>query len=100
VSRDSARRYLIAYDIADDRRRTRVAQALASYGDRIQFSVFMMEARPAKLRRLRSALVRLVDLDSDGIIICDLGQLSNDAAERIEVIGRSRPMTADDVIIL
>ncbi len=100
MSRDSARRYLIAYDIADDQRRTRVSHRLASYGDRIQYSVFLVGARPAKLLRLRSALLRLIVPDVDSIVICDLGQLAVDAAERIDVIGRSRPVTDQDVMIL
>src|SRR5690606_13386374 len=36
----SMRLYVISYDIADDARRTDVADALLSYGRRIQYSVF------------------------------------------------------------
>ena len=36
VSVDDVRRYLIAYDVADDLRRTKVAKKLESYGDRVQ----------------------------------------------------------------
>ena len=33
--------YVICYDIADDRRRDRVAKALLDYGPRVQESVFV-----------------------------------------------------------
>jgi len=33
-------RYVICYDIPDDRRRARLAHLLEGYGERIQFSVF------------------------------------------------------------
>ena len=33
-------RYVICYDVPSGKRRTRVAKALDSYGDRVQYSVF------------------------------------------------------------
>ena len=33
-------RYVVAYDIPDDRRRSRVAKVLEGYGARVQYSVF------------------------------------------------------------
>lgn len=33
---------LVAYDIPDDRRRTRVMKALARHGRRVQYSVFLL----------------------------------------------------------
>jgi len=56
VTADTVHRFLIAYDISDDPRRNQVAKTLESYGDRIQYSVFLVDAKPAKLLRLRAAL--------------------------------------------
>ena len=39
MSGDTAR-YVVCYDIPDDRRRTRLAKRLDGYGDRVQDSVF------------------------------------------------------------
>lgn len=100
MNRDAPHRYLIAYDIADDRRRVLVATRLASYGDRVQFSVFSVEGRPAKLVRLRAALARLVDEASDSILICDLGPTASDLDRRFEVIGRRRAITGESLLIL
>ncbi len=100
MSRDAARRYLIAYDIADDRRRIRVATKLSSYGDRIQYSVFVLDGRPAKLVRLRAALSRLIDQASDSVLICDLGPVSSDLEHRFEVIGQRRSITDERILVL
>ena len=51
--RDDVRRVLVAYDVPSDRRRGRVAKTLLKYGDRIQYSVFVVDSAPAKLMRLR-----------------------------------------------
>lgn len=100
MSRDAPRRYLIAYDVADDRRRGRVAKRLSSYGDRIQFSVFIVDARPAKVLRLRTSLTDMIEVETDSVILCDLGPLSSDPAARFEVVGRRRQLTGDGVLVL
>ncbi len=40
------RRYLITYDISDDKRRARVFKSLRNRGDHLQFSVFLCELNP------------------------------------------------------
>ena len=100
MSRDAARRYLVAYDIADDRRRLRVSTKLSSYGDRVQFSVFVVDGRPAKLVRLRASLSRLIDPDIDSVLLCDLGPVSGDLGQRFDVIGRRRSINDSRVLVL
>ena len=100
MSRDAARRYLIAYDIADDSRRLHVATRLSGYGDRVQFSVFVVDGRPAKMVRLRMTLLKIIDPDIDSVLICDLGPITGDLDRRFEVIGRRRPINDDRVLVL
>lgn len=100
MSRDAARRYLVAYDVADDRRRLRLSTKLSSYGDRIQFSVFVVDGRPAKLVRLRAALLKLIDHEIDSVVICDLGLVSGDLDRRFDVIGRRRPINDEHILVL
>lgn len=49
-------RYVIAYDIEEDRVRTRIAAVLASYGTRVQKSVFECSLEPEALDRLTHLL--------------------------------------------
>jgi len=100
MTRDAPRSYLIAYDIADDGRRTRVAHALGSYGDRIQYSVFIVNARPAKIVRLGAQLLRLIDPSVDSILVCNLGLAAADPAAQLTFIGRARPWTGTSALIL
>ncbi len=52
---------VIAYDIAEDRRRQKVARLLADHGGtRIQFSVFELELSPDRLRDLQLRLAALI----------------------------------------
>ncbi|MDG6110252.1 CRISPR-associated endonuclease Cas2 [Dactylosporangium aurantiacum] len=100
MSLDDVRRYLIAYDISDDACRTRVASKLESYGDRVQYSVFIVDARPAKLLRLRTQLSNLIDASTDSVLFCDLGSLRENQRSTLDVVGRSRTITDHGPAIL
>lgn len=100
MSTDQTRRYLIAYDIVDDRRRTRVSDRLRSHGDRAQYSVFIIDARPARLVRLLAQLTQMIDPATDSILTCDLGPLNRAGSTPIEFIGKRRPLTSDRPMIV
>lgn len=53
-------RYVVTYDIEDDRTRRRVAEVLERYGERVQLSVFECALDDGQLRRLGQALERLL----------------------------------------
>lgn len=100
MSMDDVRRYLIAYDISDDVRRTKVAKKLESYGDRVQYSVFIVDARPAKLLRLRALLTDLIDEGTDSVLFCNLGTLRENKRRSLDVLGCSRTITGHGPAIL
>lgn len=49
---------VISYDVADDRRRSRLSKMLGNYGVRVLESVFECELAPAHLERLLGRLRR------------------------------------------
>ena len=100
MSREAARRYVVAYDVPDDRRRARIAMKLGGHGDRVQYSVFVVDARPARFVRLRAELKRLMQTDEDSVLICELGPVLGVDRGRFEILGRSRPLTDDAAFIL
>ncbi|WFE27975.1 CRISPR-associated endonuclease Cas2 [Solwaraspora sp. WMMD791] len=100
MSLDDVRRYIVAYDVSDDVRRTRVAKKLESYGDRVQYSVFVVDARPAKILRLRAELTDMINQGTDSILFCDLGTLRERASRSLDVIGQGRPITGHGPAIL
>ncbi|MFV2064151.1 MAG: CRISPR-associated endonuclease Cas2 [Chloroflexota bacterium] len=100
MSDDRTRRYVVAYDIPDDRRRQRVARKLESYGDRVQFSVFLVEVKPARFVRLRASLERLLQVEDDSLLIVDTGPTRGNADARLEFVGRGAQVIRDRAIIL
>lgn len=99
MTNEGTRRYVIAYDVHDDRRRSRVAKKLESYGDRVQFSVFVVEVRAARFERLRAALVNLIEPYEDSVLFCDMGPLAASLDTRFTYLGQSRPLTGNSAII-
>lgn len=97
---DRVHRYLICYDVVNDPRRERLANVLQSYGDRVQYSVFLIDAKPAKLVRLRAVMQRVIDPEADSILICSLGPLAVGGQHRVEFVGRRRPLSGQNALIV
>lgn len=81
------RRYLIAYDIAEDRRLRRVAKVMEAFGERLQYSVFLCDLSGEEMIAWRSKLLPLLALSEDSVVVLALGP---PGAEALETIGRSR----------
>lgn len=97
---DSAHRFLVAYDVVHDPRRNRVAKTLESYGDRVQYSVFLVDVKPARMVRLRTALRRTIDMETDSVLICDLGPVAHGGLRRISYLGLPRAVTGQGPLVL
>jgi CRISPR-associated protein Cas2 len=100
MSTEGARRYLVAYDIPDDKRRARIAKRLLTHGDRLQYSVFVVDTRPAGIIRIKDALSDIIKPDEDSILICDLGVLSSVDQTKFMFLGRDRAVTPSVAIIV
>ena len=82
-------RYLIAYDVSDDKRRNRVFKTLMSNGDHVQFSVFLCELNGVELARLKGDLAEAVNQRQDQVIFLDVGPADNDVGSKLECVGRA-----------
>ncbi|CAB0577785.1 CRISPR-associated endoribonuclease Cas2 [Corynebacterium diphtheriae] len=100
MSRDDTRRTLICYDIPNDNRRTHVAKILGKYGDRIQYSVFVVDISPAQLIRLKMEANKIIDRVEDSLLFCDLGVLANLDDKRFSYLGQPRDITPSDIIVI
>ena len=58
-------RAIIAYDVSDARRRSKVIDLLEGHGERIQESVFDVSGSQAQLKRLMGDIGGLVDINVD-----------------------------------
>jgi len=76
---------VIAYDVADDRRRERLALLLSGYGPRVQLSVFEATlARASDEDDLRKGIRDLIDPEEDQVRIY---RLDVDVADQVQIIG-------------
>lgn len=97
---DKVHRYVLAYDVASDARRVRVAKTLESYGDRLQYSVFLVDTKPARMVRLKTAIAAHIELATDSLLVCDLGPLSGEGSRRIDFLGARRTFTGHGPLVL
>ncbi len=81
-------RYLVCYDICDQRRLRRVEKTVKSFGTRIQFSVFECPLDDMRLRQLQGDLKDIINSDHDQVLFVSLGAEANDKSFRIEAMGQ------------
>ena len=88
MSRVDRRRYLVTYDISDDKRRDQIFHELHGFGDWAQYSVFFCELTEHELVRLRSTIRAMVNHAEDQVMILDLGRARRPLELSLDVVGR------------
>lgn len=82
---------VVAYDIASNTRRSRVAGALQSWGYRIQESVFCISLEREELEGLVEEMSRIIESTDD---VVHVYRLCRSCRERVQVLGT--PPSQDD----
>ncbi|MCM8760084.1 MAG: CRISPR-associated endonuclease Cas2 [Candidatus Omnitrophica bacterium] len=75
---------VISYDIADDKRRNKVAKTLENYGTRVQYSVFECILEKEKLVELQNTLNKIIENEKDSIRFY---QLCESCLKKVEISG-------------
>jgi CRISPR-associated protein Cas2 len=88
---------VVAYDVPDDRRRTRLANALEDFGVRVQYSVFECLLEPDQLAALRARVLAETDAAEDSVRIY---RLCGECAARLEIHGLGRKTEDPEVYVL
>ena len=83
---------IIAYDVADNKRRLRVAKTLESWGYRIQEAVFHLRLDTSTLARVRSSLAALI---SDAEDVIHIYPICSSCADRADILRAA--IALDDV---
>ena len=90
--------YAIAYDIADDKRRVRLAKMLEDFGDRVQYSLFEAVLHKSdELAELERRIWAVIDPEEDSVRIYALCRQCEGALRHF---GISTPTRIDDAYIL
>jgi CRISPR-associated protein Cas2 len=88
--------YVVAYDISDDRRRTRLFKSLKRYGTAVQESVFECHLTTDQFLKMKRDVESVIDLEVDQVryyILC------RQCAERIQATSASLA-TSDPLAII
>ena len=86
-------KYVIAFDISNDRRRKAVGKACAAVGFRVQRSVYECFLQDSGYRALSSRIAGLIDKEKDTVRVypldknCDQGMEILGRGKRIENVG-------------
>ena len=83
---NSTFRYVICYDVTDDRRRRRLADCLDGYGDRVQYSVFEGVLERSLYEELLNDVRAIIDEADDGVLIY---AICGSCSKRRTAIGQS-----------
>jgi CRISPR-associated protein Cas2 len=84
---------IVAYDISNDRRRTKVHKTLKSYGEWTQFSLFECRLTEKDYTKLRLRLEKLLNPETDAVrfyFIC------GNCEGKVESMGKSLPAPLED----
>ena len=60
-------KYLITYDIENNKRREKVSDELEAYGYRVNYSVFECELNQTKFKKLKTKLDELINKKTDSL---------------------------------
>ena len=93
------RLYIVAYDIADQRRWRRIFKTMKGYGRWLQLSVFQCRLTARRRADLGAALERHIKPREDHVLIIDLGP-ADGVDPRIESFGKPFESVKREVIII
>ena len=87
--------YVIAYDIPDDRRRTKVHKLLSGFGKWTQYSLFECFLSKKELVLLRSKLAEHLEAAQDSVRFYPL---CGNCLDKVETVGG--PLPAEDLLFV
>jgi CRISPR-associated protein Cas2 len=92
------RRYLVAYDIRDDRRLRSIAICMVGYGTRVQYSVFVCDLSDRERVLMRGDVETLMKMTEDSVMVVDLGVAGD--SSRFLFLGTHVPLPSSKAVIV
>ena len=92
------RRYLVAYDIRDDRRLRSIATCMEGYGTRIQYSVFVCDLSGREKVLMRGDIESLMKASEDSVMVIDLGQPGD--TSRFLFLGHHEKLPTSSAVVI
>jgi CRISPR-associated protein Cas2 len=88
---------VVSYDVTENRRRTRLADALKDFGERVQLSVFECQLDEKQIASLHARLAKLIEPAEDSVRIY---RLCGECSVRLELLGVGRITEDPPVFVL
>ena len=83
------RRYIVSYDISDEKRLRLIFKVMRDFGDHIQYSVFFCELNHVERIRMEMRIKDVINEREDQILIVDLGKTTSNLEDQIfYVVGK------------
>jgi CRISPR-associated protein Cas2 len=93
------RRYLVAYDIREERRLRNVATCMEGYGERIQYSVFVCDLSDEEAVIMRGDLELRMKPTEDSVMIIDLGR-AGDSSRFFLFLGHHAKLPTSSPVVI
>jgi CRISPR-associated protein Cas2 len=90
-------RYVISYDVSDDRRRYRAVEALKDYAHRVQYSVFECDLEAEELETLLKRVEKALDLGEDS---CRVYRVCGECARQVRILGKGEPYQEPKTVVI
>jgi CRISPR-associated protein Cas2 len=96
MTRPNTTFYVIAYDISNDKRRTKIHKTLSGFGQWTQFSLFECHLSDKQYLQLRQKLDRLLKTDEDSVRFYSL---CGACLPKVETVGGEKPKDPAAIIV-
>ncbi len=93
-------RYLVAYDISEQKRLHNVFKTMKGFGEHLQYSVFICDLSYKEKALLISKLNEIIHHREDRVMVVNLGRVGFRADQRIEFLGKQEELPDDQALIV
>jgi CRISPR-associated protein Cas2 len=92
-------RYVICYDILNDKRRKKLTICLQNYGNRIQASVFEALLNTQMLQKLATEIKKIICIAEDSVYMYPIRRGSEEFIQRIGTINYPIPVITNCYVV-
>ena len=93
-------RYLVTYDVSDDKRLKKAYKCLCGYGDPVQYSVFLCDLSAKERVLMVGNFTELIKHDEDQVLIVNLGPSEGRGGKVVETLGRVLPESQRGAVVV
>ncbi|MCX6864651.1 MAG: CRISPR-associated endonuclease Cas2 [Verrucomicrobia bacterium] len=86
---NNRRIFLCSYDVAEDKRRTKLFELLKDHGEHVQYSVFLCSLTATEVKRLSTCATEIIHQQEDQLLVIDIGPDEVDWTSSLSCLGKS-----------